>query len=214
MESVNNLAMKALVTRLGGSIEIPPEELFAEYPALVVSYHGSDGKTTRLSLPGQTPKVLEVPETLLTRMLMSEFLFWRNECNCALPTREEQEFMEKFEKAYLSSGNKLYPKTTTKVFLDCNTKDPVRSALASVKNDLVTLANAGSPTLAPWTDFVGNPIHDGDTIEHPTSKERGIVVYLPELAWRVNYKDGIGLALILQVGAKGQGVVVKDHSYE
>jgi len=70
---------------------------------------------------------------------------------------------------------------------------------------------------APWTDFTGGDIYEGDVIDHPHSGERGTVVFLPEYAepadqWRVNY-DGIPLSrLCLQVGDKGQGVVVARAS--
>jgi hypothetical protein len=68
--------------------------------------------------------------------------------------------------------------------------------------------------LAPWRDYHGKPIHEGDTIEHP-SGERGVVVFLAEEAdpgdaWRVRYSDGPGglSRLGLQIGNKGRAVVV------
>lgn len=65
---------------------------------------------------------------------------------------------------------------------------------------------------APWPDFSGNDIHEGDTIEHP-SGERGTVVFLPDEAdagdqWRVDYGTGDLSRLCLQVGYKGMAVVV------
>src|SRR5690242_1993601 len=66
---------------------------------------------------------------------------------------------------------------------------------------------------APWKDFSGSDIHEGDVISHPCG-ERGKVVFLPEYSeaadqWRVDY-DGIPLSrLCLQIGDKGQAVVVE-----
>lgn len=68
---------------------------------------------------------------------------------------------------------------------------------------------------APWTDFEGNYIHDGDEIMHP-SGDRGVVCFWPEEQapsdqWRVFYPDPYGSIhsrLCLQVGDKGRAVVV------
>lgn len=70
---------------------------------------------------------------------------------------------------------------------------------------------------APWKDFVGADIYEGDVIQHP-SGERGVVIFLPDnpsldSQWRVNY--GIreyAARLILQIGDKGQGIVTKRPS--
>ena len=70
---------------------------------------------------------------------------------------------------------------------------------------------------APWPDYAGNPIHEGDTIEHP-SGERGIVRLFmagesPADQWRVDYGDfPQGDRLCLQIGAKGQAVVVPPNA--
>jgi hypothetical protein len=67
---------------------------------------------------------------------------------------------------------------------------------------------------APWSDFTGNPIHEGDIIEHP-SGERGKVVFRrnetdPADQWRVDYGyPGHASRLCLQVGDKGQAVVIE-----
>ncbi len=66
---------------------------------------------------------------------------------------------------------------------------------------------------APWPDFAGNPIHEGDTIRHPHSGESGVVVFLPMYsdpgdAWRVNYGDQYESRLCLQIGDKGQAIVI------
>lgn len=73
---------------------------------------------------------------------------------------------------------------------------------------------------APWPDFKGNPIYEGDVIEHPVSGERGTVVFLKHLPkrdewrshhyrWRVIY-DMLGPTSLLsvQIGEKAQGAVV------
>ncbi len=66
---------------------------------------------------------------------------------------------------------------------------------------------------APWPDFAGNAIHEGDLIRHPEGEE-GLVVYLDGQAeatdqWRVDYQMGGPLSrLCLQIGDKGQAVVV------
>jgi hypothetical protein len=66
---------------------------------------------------------------------------------------------------------------------------------------------------APWKDFSGGDIYEGDVIAHPTG-ERGKVIFYqnvePEDAWRVDYKDGGPVSrLCLQIGDKGQAVVVE-----
>ena len=66
--------------------------------------------------------------------------------------------------------------------------------------------------LAPWKDFAGNDIHEGDIITHP-SGESGKVVFLPDEIeqydqWRVAYVGSKYLSrLCLQVGDRGQAVV-------
>lgn len=65
---------------------------------------------------------------------------------------------------------------------------------------------------APWKDFTGGDIYEGDVIDHPHSGERGTVVFLPEYTepedqWRVFYGDSFS-RLCLQIGDKGQAVVV------
>lgn len=65
---------------------------------------------------------------------------------------------------------------------------------------------------APWPDYAGNAVHEGDTIRHP-SGEQGVVVLLPDEAepedqWRVDYGEGWVSRLCLQMGDKGQAVRV------
>lgn len=70
---------------------------------------------------------------------------------------------------------------------------------------------------APWKDFSGADIHEGDRIAHPAG-ERGTVVFLQEYPdahdrWRVDYHDGGPFSrLSLQVGDKGQAVVVRGDA--
>lgn len=67
---------------------------------------------------------------------------------------------------------------------------------------------------APWPDFSGNEIHEGDTIE-PPSGERGTVVFLaneqePGDQWRADYGTGDLSRLCLQIGDKGRAVVTPN----
>ena len=65
---------------------------------------------------------------------------------------------------------------------------------------------------APWKDFAGNDIHEGDTITHP-SGESGKVVFVPdgeapEDQWMIAYVGSKYLSrLCLQIGDRGQAVV-------
>lgn len=67
---------------------------------------------------------------------------------------------------------------------------------------------------APWPDFTGVDIYEGDVIEHP-SGEHGIVVFMatevdPINQWLVEYgDDGYLSRLSLQVGDKGRAIVRK-----
>lgn len=65
---------------------------------------------------------------------------------------------------------------------------------------------------APWKDYEGNDIYDGNTIIHP-SGQRGVVVFHrgrdgATNQWVVNYGD-IESRLFLQIQDKGRGVVSK-----
>ena len=70
------------------------------------------------------------------------------------------------------------------------------------------------PHLAPWKDFAGRSIYEGDSIEHP-SGERGTVVFLDHESnecdqWRVDYgTEGLS-RLCLQIGDKGRAVVTPN----
>lgn len=66
---------------------------------------------------------------------------------------------------------------------------------------------------APWLDFSGNEIHEGDVLVHP-SGERGVVCFYPdeklvEDQWRVFYAEhgGSHSRLCLQIGDKGQASI-------
>lgn len=62
---------------------------------------------------------------------------------------------------------------------------------------------------APWPDFKGKDIMDGDTIVH-SGGTTAKVVYDTSFKneWRAVYEDGESYSLCLQVGDKGRAVVV------
>jgi hypothetical protein len=69
-----------------------------------------------------------------------------------------------------------------------------------------------SRRIAPWKDFSGKKIREGDTILHPDNT-RGVVVFLPhetlpEDQWRVDYGDGALSRLCLQIDDMGMAIVV------
>ncbi|MGJ8619576.1 MAG: hypothetical protein ACSHWN_04530 [Methylophilaceae bacterium] len=70
---------------------------------------------------------------------------------------------------------------------------------------------AKQPNIAPWPDFAGNPIHEGDCIIHP-SGQNGIVIYKLNAEdifsqWLVDYGDGDHPSrLCLQIGNKGRAI--------
>lgn len=64
---------------------------------------------------------------------------------------------------------------------------------------------------APWPDYEGHEIHEGDKIKHP-SGETGVVMFLadevdPPDQWRVDYGDAWLSRLCLQIGDNGQAIV-------
>ena len=74
---------------------------------------------------------------------------------------------------------------------------------------------------APWPDFAGNPIFEGDWIVHP-SGQRARVRFDPSETsspgwseWRCDY-DGLlhGMSLALQIGDKGMAVVEVEKPNE
>lgn len=63
---------------------------------------------------------------------------------------------------------------------------------------------------APWNDYKGNEIFEGDTIVHP-SGETGVIAYRQNSIsisdnWLVDYGDGVLSRLCLQIGDKGMAV--------
>jgi hypothetical protein len=66
---------------------------------------------------------------------------------------------------------------------------------------------------APWQDFHGNDIHEGDTIKHPDGTT-GMVVTASNTnvdndKWRVKYSnDEFPARLCLQIGDKGKAIVI------
>jgi hypothetical protein len=63
---------------------------------------------------------------------------------------------------------------------------------------------------APWKDYEGNDLYEGDFIAHPNI-ECGEVVFKPEFGglrgWRVKYPDDEYTSwLALQIGKKGKAV--------
>lgn len=65
---------------------------------------------------------------------------------------------------------------------------------------------------APWPDYSGNPIHEGDKIRHPTGDEATVFFDMKHMhtgQWRAVYEDGVSLWLGNQIGSKGQAVVIK-----
>jgi len=74
----------------------------------------------------------------------------------------------------------------------------------------MTVTTSGE-RIAPWPNFAGNVIHEGDLLRHP-SGEQGCVVFLADEReasdqWRVEYDELKYLSrLCLQIGDKGQAV--------
>lgn len=68
---------------------------------------------------------------------------------------------------------------------------------------------------APWTDFRGNDLFEGDTIQHP-SGQKGVVIFKKDREdahdqWLVDYGCGFASRLCLQIGDKGQACKVIDE---
>jgi len=88
-----------------------------------------------------------------------------------------------------------------------------------LEGELVTLrAVMQPPALAPWPDAAGNPIYHGDRLRHPADGLEFVAVKLPigdepSDMWRAVYVlkgDLVTVSrLCLQIGEKGQAVVVK-----
>jgi hypothetical protein len=69
-----------------------------------------------------------------------------------------------------------------------------------------------SAAVAPWPDFLGQPIHHGARLLHPFDGSEFVAVRLNGHtdegdAWRAVYDDGTVSRLCLQIGDKGQAVL-------
>lgn len=69
---------------------------------------------------------------------------------------------------------------------------------------------------APWKDWTGKDIYEGDMILHP-SGEIGLVIFHPEHhdssdQWMVQYNNSDESRLCLQIGDKGRAIVVYNHN--
>lgn len=73
--------------------------------------------------------------------------------------------------------------------------------------------NIREKMLCPWPDYSGKPIHEGDKIRHPSGEEGTVIFYPheddPGDAWRVDYGTRFVSRLCLQIGSKGQAIVVE-----
>lgn len=71
---------------------------------------------------------------------------------------------------------------------------------------------------APWRDYEGNDIFEGDTIRHPRSGQTGVVIFMADRQtehdqWLVKYDYfGIESRLFLQVNETGRASVVKSEA--
>lgn len=83
---------------------------------------------------------------------------------------------------------------------------------AAQKNADVGLSTADRVVMrkAPWLDYRGNALFEGDIIEHPDGKRGRIEFHRrPERVsdqWRVDYGTGNHSRLCLQIGDKGRAV--------
>jgi len=80
-------------------------------------------------------------------------------------------------------------------------QDSVGEFIANAINEKIeTMSNRK----APWPDFEGNVLYEGDTIKHPASGQTGIIIYFPHRKeptdqWCVDYGDDIESRLCLQI---------------
>ena len=65
--------------------------------------------------------------------------------------------------------------------------------------DFPTMDGRAMSELAPWRDFAGNEIYNGDVICHPSGE-------------RVKYEDGQFSRICLQIGDKGRATVSAEGS--
>lgn len=66
---------------------------------------------------------------------------------------------------------------------------------------------------APFKDYKGNDIYEGDKLIHPVTRESFIVEFDSEKlnSWRAIYENGDSLALGIQVSERGQAAKECDH---
>jgi hypothetical protein len=67
---------------------------------------------------------------------------------------------------------------------------------------------------APWPDFEGTTIMEGDRLIHP-SGEMGIVAMSADALhdnerWRIDYGNGVFRSLQIEVGEEGRAVVLDE----
>jgi len=66
---------------------------------------------------------------------------------------------------------------------------------------------------APWTDFKGDDIREGDVMSHPSGQQGTVVFHherkAPSDQWVIDYGEiGLESRLCLQVGDRGQAIVI------
>ncbi len=94
-------------------------------------------------------------------------------------------------------------------------KERAKQAIMLLEVLLIAPARPVGEAVAPWPDFAGNPIREGDTIIHPDGESKAVVMYWPEFtdagdAWRARYDDAVILRLCGQIGDKGRAVVQQN----
>lgn len=78
--------------------------------------------------------------------------------------------------------------------------------------DALLPTNLTTKRKAPWLDYAGHEIHEGDTMRHPDGMEFKVLYDSARRGvdcWRAYYLDETGLSLALQIGDKGMAQVVK-----
>lgn len=96
--------------------------------------------------------------------------------------------------------------------------EPLADRLAPLEDSAVLPTEENVMNKAPWPDFNGYDIYEGDIIAHP-SGETGQVVFLasesdPSDQWRVNYGTDYLSRLCLQIGDKGRAIVTPNKNFD
>jgi hypothetical protein len=72
--------------------------------------------------------------------------------------------------------------------------------------------NKAKMNRAPWPDYAGNEIKEGDLIQHPSGQTGKVIYHNDRKAardkWTVDYGLGFESMLCLQIGDRGQAVVI------